>query len=88
MTINDATTGEAIEDAAASRAARIAGLDVRRDSDGHLLVDRSGRTTIAGLYGAGDAAAPGPQQLIVAAGQGARAAAVMVHDMVGVRTTH
>ncbi|WP_299089351.1 NAD(P)/FAD-dependent oxidoreductase [uncultured Microbacterium sp.] len=66
----------------------LAGLDVRRDSDGHLLVDRSGRTTIAGLYGAGDAAAPGPQQLIVAAGQGARAAAVMVHDMVGVRTTH
>ena len=63
-------------------------LPVNRDSEGHLLVDRSGRTSLAGLYGAGDAAAPGPQQLIVAAGQGARAAAVIIHDMVGVRTAH
>ena len=44
--------------------------------------------SIAGVYGAGDAAAPGPQQLIVAAGQGARAAAVLVHDLVGVTTAH
>jgi len=66
----------------------IAHLDVERDRDGHLLVDRSGRTSIPGLYGAGDAAAPGPQQLIVAAGQGARAAAVLIHDLVGVRTAH
>jgi len=63
-------------------------LEVDRDRDGHLLVDRSGRTSIPGLYGAGDAAAPGPQQLIVAAGQGARAAAVLIHDLVGVRTAH
>ena len=63
-------------------------LDVDRDRDGHLLVDRSGRTSIPGLYAAGDAAAPGPQQLIVAAGQGARAAAVLIHDLVGVRTAH
>ena len=66
----------------------IAGLEVDRDRDGHLIVDRSGRTSIPGLYGAGDAAAPGPQQLIVAAGQGARAAAVLIHDLVGVRTAH
>ena len=64
------------------------GVAVDRDSEGHLLVDRSGRTSIPGLYGAGDAAAPGPQQLIVAAGQGARAAAVLIHDLVGVRTAH
>lgn len=64
------------------------GLAVDRDHEGHLLVDRSGRTSVAGLYGAGDAAAPGPQQLIVAAGQGARAAAVLIHDSVGVRTAH
>ena len=64
------------------------GLDVDRDFEGHLLVDRSGRTSIPGLFGAGDAAAPGPQQLIVAAGQGARAAAVLIHDSVGVRTAH
>jgi thioredoxin reductase len=66
----------------------IGGLDVDRDREGHLIVDRSGRTSIPGLYGAGDAAAPGPQQLIVAAGQGARAAAVLIHDLVGVRTAH
>ena len=63
-------------------------LTVDRDREGHLLVDRSGRTSVAGLYGAGDAAAPGPQQLIVAAGQGARAAAVLIHDLIGVRTAH
>jgi len=64
------------------------GLGVDRDLDGHLIVDASGRTSVPGLYGAGDAAAPGPQQLIVAAGQGARAAAVLVHDLVGVTTAH
>jgi thioredoxin reductase len=64
------------------------GLAVDRDREGHLVVDRSGRTSVSGLYGAGDAAAPGPQQLIVAAGQGARAAAVLIHDLVGVRTAH
>lgn len=64
------------------------GLEVDRDADGHLTVDRSGRTSLPGLYAAGDAAAPGPQQLIVAAGQGARAAAVIVHDLVGVVTAH
>ena len=66
----------------------LSAVDVDRDDDGHLLVDRSGRTSVTGLYGAGDAAAPGPQQLIVAAGQGARAAAVIVHDTIGVRTAH
>ena len=66
----------------------LAGIDVDRDDDGHLVVDGSGRTSVAGLYAAGDAAAPGPQQLIVAAGQGARAAAVLVHDLIGVRTAH
>ena len=66
----------------------LASLDVARDTEGHLVVDRSGRTSIPGLYGAGDAAAPGPQQLIVAAGQGARVAAVLVHDLIGVVTAH
>lgn len=66
----------------------LSSVDVERDADGHLVVDRSGRTSVPGLYAAGDAAAPGPQQLIVAAGQGARAAAVLIHDLVGVRTAH
>jgi thioredoxin reductase len=66
----------------------LAGLELERDLDGNLVADRSGRTSLAGVYAAGDAASPGPQQLIVAAGQGARAAAVLVHDLVGVRTAH
>ncbi|KRA24805.1 pyridine nucleotide-disulfide oxidoreductase [Microbacterium sp. Root61] len=66
----------------------LAGVPVDRDDDGHLVIDRSGRTNVPGLYGAGDAAAPGPQQLIVAAGQGARAAAVLIHDLIGVTTAH
>lgn len=66
----------------------IGGLDLERDRYGNLVTDRSGRTSVPGVYAAGDAASPGPQQLIVAAGQGARAAAVIVHDSVGVRTAH
>lgn len=66
----------------------LSSLDPERDADGHLVIDSSGRTSVPGLYAAGDAAAPGPQQLIVAAGQGARAAAVLVHDTVGVTTAH
>jgi thioredoxin reductase len=58
------------------------------DDAGNLLTDRSGRTDVPGLYAAGDAATPGPQQLIVAAGAGARVAAVIVHDSVGVATAH
>lgn len=60
----------------------------KRDERGNLIVDGNGRTSVHGLYAAGDVAAPGPQQLIVAAGAGARAAAVMVHDAVGVTTSH
>ncbi|WP_270353685.1 NAD(P)/FAD-dependent oxidoreductase [Microbacterium testaceum] len=66
----------------------VADLAPERDAEGHLVTDRSGRTSVAGLYAAGDVAAPGPQQLIVAAGQGARVAAALVHDLVGVRTSH
>lgn len=64
------------------------GISPARDDDGHLLTDRSGRTDVPGLYAAGDVAAPGPQQLIVAAGAGARVAAVIVHDGLGVATAH
>lgn len=66
----------------------VSGLELERDRFGNLVTDRSGRTSLPGVYAAGDAASPGPQQLIVAAGQGARAAAVIVHDSVGVRTAH
>ncbi|GAA3027102.1 NAD(P)/FAD-dependent oxidoreductase [Microbacterium dextranolyticum] len=63
------------------------GVAVERNAAGHLATDRAGRTSVPGLYSAGDAAS-GPQQLIVAAGQGARVAAVLVHDLVGVTTSH
>jgi len=64
------------------------GFTASVDRHGHLVTDRSGRTDVPGLYAAGDAAAPGPQQLIVAAGAGARVAAVIVHDTIGVATAH
>lgn len=64
------------------------GIAPALDAVGNLVTDRDGRTDVPGLYAAGDAATPGPQQLIVAAGAGARVAAVMVHDMVGVATAH
>jgi thioredoxin reductase len=64
------------------------GISPALDEAGNLVTDRSGRTGVPGLYAAGDAAAPGPQQLIVAAGAGARVAAVIVHDTIGVSTAH
>lgn len=57
------------------------GLAVDRDANGCLLVDADGRTSVAGVYAAGEVASPGPQQLIVAAGDGARAAAALVRDL-------
>lgn len=66
----------------------LGGITPERDGQGHLLTDRSGRTSIRGMYAAGDVAAPGPQQLIVAAGAGARVAAVITHDAIGVATAH
>ncbi|TDW31200.1 NAD(P)/FAD-dependent oxidoreductase [Cryobacterium psychrophilum] len=58
-------------------------LNPGTDKAGHLVTDRDGRTSIPGLYAAGDVTAPGPQQLIVAAGAGARAASTMTHDLLG-----
>jgi thioredoxin reductase len=66
----------------------LAGLDVAGDAHAQLLTDRNGRTSLPGLYAAGDVAAPGPQQLIVAAGAGARTAAIIGQDLLGVSTAH
>ena len=56
----------------------------QRSADGFLITDDGGRTSIPGLYAAGDVAAPGPQQMIIAAGNGARTAAAIVDDLQGV----
>ncbi len=56
-------------------------IAVQRDENGCLLADPHGRTSVTGLYAAGDVTSPGPRQLIVAAGDGARAAAALVRDL-------
>jgi len=58
-----------------------AGLQLALDSEGLIVVDAAGRTTTAGAYAIGDATPPGPQQLIVAAGDGAEVAAVINRDL-------
>jgi thioredoxin reductase len=58
-------------------------LDLDRDADGYLLTDADGRTSLPGVYAAGETSAPGPQQLIVAAGSGAVVAAAVNRDLIG-----
>jgi thioredoxin reductase len=57
------------------------GLAPHRSDDGFLVTDDGGRTSIPGLYAAGDIVVPGPQQMIIAAGAGARTAATIVDDL-------
>jgi thioredoxin reductase len=61
----------------------LAGLALDTDAEGYLVVDASGRTSLPGVYAAGDSTAPGPQQLIVAAGAGAKVAAALGRDRIG-----
>ncbi|QAV69913.1 NAD(P)/FAD-dependent oxidoreductase [Salinibacterium sp. UTAS2018] len=58
-----------------------AGLQLALDPEGLIVVDAAGRTSAPGAYAIGDATPPGPQQLIVAAGDGAEVAAVINRDL-------
>lgn len=57
-------------------------LPIARDGWGLLEVDDRGETSIRGVYGVGDIVPPGPQQLVIAAGNGARVAAKLNLDMI------
>ena len=61
----------------------VAALGLETDADGCLVTNAVGRTSVAGVYAAGDSTAPGPQQLIVAAGAGGRVAASINRDLLG-----
>jgi thioredoxin reductase len=61
-----------------------AGLDLEVDADGCLVINAVGRTSVDGVYAAGDSTTPGPQQLIVAAGAGGRVAAAINRRLLGI----
>lgn len=58
------------------------GIELARDDWGLVEVDERGETSARGVYAVGDIVPPGPQQLIIAAGNGARVAAKLNMDMI------
>ncbi len=56
------------------------GLELAPHADGWVATDGAGRTSAAGVYAAGDLVT-GPQQLLVAAGDGARVAGSVIRDL-------
>ena len=56
-------------------------LGARADEAGYLIVDDSGRTSVTGIYAAGDATAGHSHQVTAAADQGATAATAVNYDL-------
>jgi thioredoxin reductase len=56
-------------------------LAPRLSSSGFVEIDENRETSVQGIYAAGDIVPPGPEQLVVAAGDGARAAACIMRDL-------
>ncbi|WP_255579894.1 NAD(P)/FAD-dependent oxidoreductase [Cryobacterium sp. PAMC25264] len=63
-------------------------LSPATDAFGLILVDPQGRTSVPGLFAAGDTTPPGPEQLLVSAGEGARAAVAINRQLLGPLATH
>ncbi|MEF2979352.1 NAD(P)/FAD-dependent oxidoreductase [Subtercola sp. YIM 133946] len=59
-------------------------LGLQTDPDNLLVVDGHGRTSCEGVFAAGDSTPPGAQQLIVAAGNGARVASAINRHLIGI----
>jgi thioredoxin reductase len=59
--------------------------DLERDALGLVVTDGVGRTSVSGLYAAGDVTPPGPQQLIVAAGHATAVAGGILTDIAAER---
>lgn len=57
-------------------------IELERDDWGLIRVNDRGETSTRGVYAAGDTVPPGPQQLIIAAGNGAAVAAKLNMDMI------
>ncbi|TIH32304.1 NAD(P)/FAD-dependent oxidoreductase [Subtercola vilae] len=58
------------------------GLEI--DAETLIVTDLHGRTSVAGVFAAGDSTPPGAQQLIVAAGEGAKVAAAVNRHLIGI----
>ncbi|MBB6669505.1 NAD(P)/FAD-dependent oxidoreductase [Cohnella nanjingensis] len=65
-----------------SKAAFAEELGYDKTNLGGIVADANCRSTVTGLYAAGDAAYVGPSQLIIAAASGSRAAAAVLGDLV------